>query len=75
VAKGSYLGGSTIVRVNVYGPEPKRATPPKSRRKTQDDIAWLAANKRSKRKKRIEMSSPVEAEYKKAAKRRRIKVK
>jgi hypothetical protein len=53
MARGSYLGGGTIIRLDVYGPERprphKQASPVK--RRSVSEREWLAANK-SKQKKR-----------------------
>ena len=54
MGRGSYLGGSTIVYLDKYGParpRPEKHVPPASRRSVAER-EWLAANKRKGRKKR-----------------------
>jgi hypothetical protein len=72
VGRGSYLGGSTIIRADVHGPLPSRPTRPKKTKqpRPQGESQWLAANKRSLRNKPVDKNSPMEIAYRKAIKRR-----
>lgn len=71
MGKGAYLGGSTIIRLDPYGPEQKQLGPKTKRPpRPQSEREWLAANKRSKPKP-IDQSSRLEVEYRAATKRRR----
>ena len=77
MGRGSYLGGGTIVRLDVYGPDRKKPVA-RSKKKSlhlQKDGNWLAANRRKNRRKPIDRNSPMEAAYRVATKRRRKRAK
>lgn len=61
-----------IIRLDVYGPDRTVRTKakPRKQRRSPEDIEWLAANKRSRRKKPVDKQSRMEVEYRKATKRR-----
>jgi hypothetical protein len=72
------LGGGTIVRLDVHGPDrPKPVARPRKKRSpaAQNESEWLAANRRKNRKKPIDKSSALEASYRAATKRRRKRAK
>ena len=68
------MGGGTIIRLDVYGPErsrpDKKATAPVKKKRTVPDREWLAANKRKQKKRPGTEDPALKSRYLKETKRR-----